>query len=78
MKSPGKTKDGEILYIAEAPIPKDGHWMGYYIEMVFPGDTEHNSLFIKNEFKISTPGYVWPNILPFEDCVGDECTARMV
>ena len=69
----GKDKNGDTLYVTEAPIPEDNHWMGYFIEMTFPGDTEHKSGLIKNEFRVTTPGFVWPNTLPFEDCVGDEC-----
>ena len=57
-----------------APEPKkDGHWVGYYVEVVFPGDAEDPPLF-KNEYIMTTPGWVHPDTLPFEDCHLETCT----
>ena len=51
------------------PKPKkDGHWVGYYVEVYFHGDTKYSSWLFKNEFQFTTPGFVWPNTLPFEPC----------
>ena len=36
------------------------------------------SLLFKNEFVESTPGYTWPNTLPFDDCYGESCIGRTV
>ena len=58
------------VYVGTAPDPKvDGHWVGYYVEVIFPGDTDapFHPLY-KNEFILSTPGWVLPDTLPFKDC----------
>jgi hypothetical protein len=74
----GETENGEAVYSAQAPTPKDGHWMGYYIQLIFPGDTEAYAKVLKNEFIYSTPGYTFPDTLPFDDCNGQECIGRIV
>lgn len=71
-------EDGDAIYHISPPIPKDGHWTGYYISLVFPGDTEAERFTLRNEYRVSTPGYTWPNTLPFEDCHGDTCISRSV
>lgn len=43
-------------------------WMGYYIEVFFPSD-----IGIKEHFQFSTPGFVWPDTLPYSDCTGEAC-----
>jgi len=65
----------EGVYVAKPPSPsKKGHWVGYYIEVYFKGDTNHWSVPFKNQFGFSTPGFTWPNTLPFEECHGaKEC-----
>jgi PhoPQ-activated pathogenicity-related protein len=68
------TVKGGNVYRAEAPKPKkEGHWTGYYVEMYFPSDTDHGG-----DFQFTTPGYTWPNTLPFKDCHGKECIGRLV
>ena len=47
---------------------KDGHWVGYYVEMIYEGDTSETSWLFDNKFKFTTPGFTWPNTLPFEPC----------
>jgi len=37
LKKSGETENGDAIYSAKAPTPKDGHWTGYYIEVIFPG-----------------------------------------
>ena len=74
----GQTESGDTYYYALPPEPKDGHWTGYYIDLKFPGDTPDYSTAFKNEFHRSTPGYTWPNTLPFEDCYGESCIGREV
>jgi PhoPQ-activated pathogenicity-related protein len=61
------------VYVGIPPEPKSGHWKGYYIEVYYPSNTG-----IKSEFQFTTPGYAWPNTLPFKDCTGDECIGRLV
>jgi PhoPQ-activated pathogenicity-related protein len=58
--------DGE--YKAKPPTPKPGHWAAYYIEVKFKSGTESIS-----EYHFSTPGYTWPDTLPFHDCHGAGC-----
>lgn len=63
------------------PQPQDGYWMGYYITVEFPADTdpgENEADVLKNTFMLSTPGWTRPNTLPFEDCHGSSCVGRPV
>lgn len=73
-----KEKDGTKVYVAKAPkVKKEGHWMGFFVTMIFESDTtEHtfDPLFAANEYKVTTPGYVTPNTLPFPDCKNASCT----
>ena len=73
-----KTPEGDTIYSAFPPEPKDGHWTGYYIDLKFPGDTPDYAKVFKNEFHRSTPGYVWPNTLPYDDCYLGTCVGRIV
>jgi len=72
------TENGDSFYSSLPPEPKEGHWNGYYIELIFPGDTESVRTIFKNGYFFSTPGYTWPNTLPFEDCHGETCIGRQV
>jgi PhoPQ-activated pathogenicity-related protein len=60
------------VFTAIPPEPKDGHWTGYYVEIYYPSNE------IKSEFQFTTPGYAWPNTLPFKDCSGKTCIGRLV
>ena len=62
------------------PQPKEkGHWVGYYVEMFFEGDTDDDpSSIFKNQFHMTTPGWTNPNTLPFDDCHGVECKGILV
>ena len=76
-----ETEKGSGVYVGVAPEPeKEGHWVGYYIEMIFEGDTEapHPHLVFKNEYVMTTPGWVHPDTYPFEDCFLDSCTNTLV
>ena len=68
------------FYQTIPPKRQDDLWSGYYIEMVFEGDTDDSSLLLSNEFRFTTPGYTWPTRLPFPDCNSNEgtCLDRMV
>jgi len=66
------------VFSAQAPTPKDGHWTGYYIEVIFPGDTKMPIHTLKSDFIYSTPGFTFPDTLPFDDCHGDTCVGRIV
>ena len=64
-------------YTATPPDPKEGHFTGYFVELIYPQDA------MKNHLQISTPGFVWPDTLPFDDCImrkgaPNECTATLV
>jgi hypothetical protein len=61
------------LYSTQAPTPKTGHWTGYYIEIYFKSKTG-----MRSEYRLTTPGYAYPNTLPFKDCHGDGCIGRLV
>jgi len=71
--------NGDFVYSTMPPEPEDGHWNGYYIELIFAGDTEGPKIdLFKNAYFFSTPGFTWPNTLPFEDCHGESCIPRTV
>lgn len=61
------------VYSASVPTRKKG-WTGYYIEAFFPSDQG-----LKTEYQFTTPGMVWPNTLPFDDCAGGAaCAGHLV
>lgn len=63
------------VYKGTPPKPKkEGFWTGYYIEMFFPSDTGLKY----SDFQFTTPGYTWPNTLPFKDCSGKTCIGKLV
>lgn len=66
------------VYKAVPPEPHDGYWMGYYIEVEFPGDTPGGGAVLKNEYLLTSPGWTWPNTLPYPDCHGDTCSGIIV
>ena len=57
-----------VVYTATPTPPKKGHWRGYYIELKYA-----STQLKKAELRVSTPGFVWPNTLPFPDCDMSEC-----
>ena len=61
----------DTVFTATPPEPKAGHWTGYYIEVYFSSPAA-------GEYKFTSPGYAWPNTLPFEDCHAEGCTPRLV
>jgi len=75
-----ETEKGSGVYVGTAPEPKnEGHWVGYYIEVIFHGDTEgHNGPIFKNEYVMTTPGWVYPDTYPFDDCKLETCTNNLV
>jgi hypothetical protein len=66
--------NGDGVFTAMPPEPKHGHWTGYYLEVFFPSD---GGLRLA-PFQFSTPGFTWPNALPFSDCHGASCTGTLV
>lgn len=52
--------------------------MGYYIEIEFPGDTPGGDKIFENHMLVTTPGWTWPNTLPYPDCKGDGCASIVV
>ena len=68
---------GGKVFTGTPPKPKEGHFTGYYIELIYPRTDAGGQL------KISTPGFVWPDTLPFADCAlrkgaPNECTGDLV
>lgn len=56
------------------PPPNSAKYQGYYIEVVFPGDTGLR----ETNFQFTTPGFIWPNTLPFPDCQGAACEGHLL
>lgn len=75
-----ETEKGSGVYVGTAPEPKkEGHWVGYFVEVVFEGDTEApDHPIFKNEYVMTTPGWVHPDTYPFDDCYLDSCTNNLV
>ena len=78
-----ETEKGSGVYVGTAPEPKkEGHWVGYFVEVVFEGDTEAPThgphILFKNEYVMTTPGWVHPDTYPFDDCYLDTCTNKLV
>ena len=75
-----ETEEGSGIYVGTAPEPKnEGHWVGYFIEVIFHGDTTApDHPIFKNEYVMTTPGWVHPDTYPFEDCKGETCTNKLV
>ena len=67
---------GKYSAIPPAPM-REGHWIGYYIEVYFEADTDLESFLLHNHFAFTSPGYVWPNTFPYPDCDND-CEAILV
>jgi len=65
----GKTSQG--IYTVTPPEPKHGHWTGYYVEVFFKSA-------LKSDFLFTTPGYTWPDTLPFPPCVSKACVGRLL
>lgn len=75
-----ETSDGSGVYVAHPPKPvHDGHWVGYYVNLMFEGDTEQSKFSVmQNQYHVTTMGWVYPNTLPFEDCHGVECSGKLL
>ena len=61
------------VYRASPPEPTPGFWTGYFVSLFFEADTPSDVHFLPNKYEFTTPGYTWPNALPFPECFGDEC-----
>ena len=65
-----------MLCYAKAMPPKPllkGRWTGYYIEIFFPSGVP------KSEYQLTTPGYVWPDTLPYAACDDfAKCVVKLV
>lgn len=72
-----KSQTLEAPYTYTPPAPSaDGKWLGYWIELIFPNEFPH--LFQLTHFQVTTPAFVWPNTLPFEDCHGAACEGHLL
>ena len=43
----------------------------YYVELFFKSS-------LKSDYLFTTPGFTWPDTLPFADCKGAECIGRLL
>ena len=41
-------------------------------------DTDFHNKGLENKYVHSSPGYVWPNTLPYDDCTGHGCEGILV
>ena len=71
-------EDSPGVYKSAPPEPHYGFWMGYYLMVEFPGDTSGGTKIFENKFVFTTPGWTWPNTLPYPDCQADGCVNRIV
>lgn len=60
------------VYTASVDAPKEG-WTGYYVEAFFPSDQG-----LKVEYQLTTPGMVWPNTYPHDDCTEAACKGHLL
>lgn len=70
----GETLKEELpgVYVVKMEKPLLG-WRGGYVELYFASDTG-----LKQDYQFTTPGMVWPNTFPFEECVAEECVGKLV
>jgi len=75
-----ETEKGSGVYVGTAPAAKkEGHWVGYYIEMTYEDDTHSGFHWLfKPKYYLTTPGFVTPDTLPFDDCHLDTCVGNLV
>jgi len=69
---------GNYVWKGVPPKAKDGYWVGYFVELVFPADTEGPLSIVHNDFIFTTPGWTNPNTLPYPDCNGEDCIGILV
>lgn len=55
------------VYRAIPPFPPKGRWVGYFLQVHY-----------ESGFQETSPGFVWPDSLPFADCTGSKCSANLV
>eukprot|EP01065_Artemidia_motanka_P051274 TRINITY_DN89_c0_g3_i1.p2 TRINITY_DN89_c0_g3~~TRINITY_DN89_c0_g3_i1.p2 ORF type:complete len:534 (+),score=180.00 TRINITY_DN89_c0_g3_i1:72-1604(+) len=60
------------VYKASVPTRSAG-WTGYYVEAYFASDQG-----LKTEYRLTTPGMVWPNTYPFPDCSAETCAGHLL
>ena len=66
------SSDGST-YTAKPPAPtKQGHYTGYFIEVYFPSDVGGP------DYQFTTPGYTYPNTLPYADCKKSQCAGTLL
>lgn len=70
-----ETNEGSGTFVGTAPEPEvEGHWVGYFIEVVFPSDSDGP----ESEYKMTTPGWIYPDTYPFDDCHNETCSNTLV
>jgi PhoPQ-activated pathogenicity-related protein len=60
------------VYSAKIPEPSKG-WTGAYVEVYFKSDTG-----LKQNYQLTTPGMVWPQTFPFDECHAETCVGNLV
>ena len=71
--APTAAASAPLTFTATPPQPtKPGHYTGYYLELFFP------SKHVKGKLQVSTPGFVWPDKLPYPDCDFASCPLNLL
>lgn len=60
-----------IVYEVLLDAPEDGSWIGFMIQMVFPGYGGSN-------FRVSTCTSIVPQTFPYPDCYLESCQGPLV
>lgn len=58
-------------YTANMPLPDDGFWRGFFIEVKYKGGKG-------TYYRLSTQVSIIPDTMAFPPCVGEECTGAIV
>ena len=68
-------KGTPTVFKAKPPAPTvQGRYVGYYVELYFPSKTLKY-----DHMQFTTPGYVWPDTLPFPKCGNfSTCAIKLV
>lgn len=68
---PISQNDTVIVYEVKLDPPTDGGWVGFMIQMIFPGYGGSN-------FRVSTATSILPLTFPYPDCYAESCIGTTV
>lgn len=69
--TPTSSNSSLIVYDALLDAPEDGSWIGFNIQLVFPGVNGTN-------FRVSSATSILPMTFPYEDCYAESCQGPLV